>query len=195
MRESVEVHHGCLGQTGEHRSAVATRFFTRRVQADFGDYRFAVPAPEDRVIAATLQRMYRHFYIRICDIVNTAELVSGGSLDFEELRRAAETGGIWPGVASYLRIVSEYHQAYRGTALELPKEVFDDARLGISDVFMRGVWIRVPIRRAGFLYAHQMGSMLAHADLHGVFRLSLLPPLASIARLTYKVTGDHHGIW
>lgn len=194
LRESVEVHHKCLGQTGEHLP-VASRFYTRRVRESFGTHLFAVPAPEERIIAATLQRMYRHFYIRICDILNTAELVDSRQVDFSELRKAADLGGIWLGVTSYLRIVSEYHQAYRGTALDLPQDLLSDARLGMADVFMRGPWIRVPVKRAGVFYAHQMKNMLSHADFHGAFRLSLLPPLASVARLAYKVTGDHSGIW
>lgn len=194
LRESIEVHHRCLGQTGEHLP-VASRFHTRRVRETFGEHVFAVPAPEERVIAATLQRMYRHFYIRVCDILNTAELINSEQLDYSELRKAAELGGIWLGVASYLRIVSEYHETYRGTALGLPRDILSDARLGIGDVFMRGPWIRVPVKRAGVFYAHQMKSMLFHADFHGAFRLSLLPPLASVARLAYKVTGDHSGIW
>ena len=65
------------------------------------DLTFLVPAPEERLIVATLQRMYRHFYFRVCDIVNTAALLESGELDFDELKRAADLGGIWPGVATY----------------------------------------------------------------------------------------------
>ena len=75
---------------------------------------FLVPAPEERVIVATLQRMYRHFYLRVCDIVNTAALLESGQLDFAELKKAADLGGIWPGVATYLKIVCDYIRQYRG---------------------------------------------------------------------------------
>src|SRR5437868_2413300 len=64
LRASVEVHHSRLGQTGEHRS-LATRFMTRRIPVRFGSYTFFLPAPEERIIAATLQRMYRHVYVRV----------------------------------------------------------------------------------------------------------------------------------
>ena len=72
------------------------------------------------MIVATLQRMYRHFYFRVCDIVNTAALLESGQLDFAELKKAADLGGIWPGVATYLKIVCDYVRKYRGDAPDLP---------------------------------------------------------------------------
>lgn len=194
LHESVEIHHRCLGQTGEH-IALAQRFCTRRVPQSFGGYTFMIPAPEERIVAASLQRMYRHFYIRVCDIVNTHSLLESGNLDMTELRYAADLGGIWPGVATYLRIVTEFVRHYRGVAYELPSSVLASARFGMDEVFVRGVWLRVPVRHAAQLYGRQMGSMAIRRDLRGVFRLSLLPPLASAAHLTYKITGDPKGIW
>jgi hypothetical protein len=194
LRESVEIHHGCLGQTGEH-IALAKRFCTRRVPQRVGAYTFMTPAPEERIVAATLQRMYRHLYIRVCDIVNTHSILESGDLDFAELKYAADLGGIWPGVATYLRIVTEFVQRHRGVACELPSQVLASARFGMDEVFVRGIWLRVPVRRAAHLYGRQMGGMASRRDLHGVFRLSLLPPLASAAQLAYRLTGDHKGIW
>jgi hypothetical protein len=194
LRESVEIHHGVLGQTGEH-TALARRFCRRRVPQRVDDYTFMVPAPEEQIVAATLQRMYRHLYIRVCDIINTYNLLESGRVDHAELRYAANLGGIWPGVATYLRIVTEFVRQYRGMACQLPPEVLTSARFGMEEVTVRGIWLRVPIGRAGRLYGTQLGQMARRRDLHGVFRLSLLPPLASAARLVYKLTGDHKGIW
>jgi hypothetical protein len=194
LRESVEIHHGVLGQTGEH-TALARRFCRRRVPQPVDGYTFMVPAPEEQIVAATLQRMYRHLYIRVCDIVNTHGILESGKLDRAELRYAADMGGIWPGVATYLRIVTDFVRRYRGTACQLSPEVLAGARFGIEEVTVRGIWLRVPVRRAVRLYGAQLGRMARRRDLHGVFRLSLLPPLASAARLVYKLTGDHKGIW
>lgn len=194
LRKSVEIHHGVLGQTGEH-TALAERFCTRRVPLPVDGYTFMVPAPEEQIVAATLQRMYRHLYIRVCDIVNTHAILEADQLDYAELRYAADLGGIWPGVATYLRIVTEFVRRFRGTACQLPVEVLAAARFGMEEVTVRGIWLRVPVRRAGRLYSTQLGRMALRRDLHGVFRLSLLPPLASAARLVYKLTGDHKGIW
>ena len=61
--------------------------------------------------------MYRHFNIRICDIVDTAAIADAGLIDYEELSILAESAGIWEGVATYLAIISDYVRTYRGTAL------------------------------------------------------------------------------
>src|SRR5581483_10182356 len=99
------------------------RVMQRSVTRLLNGYCFTVPAPEERIIVGTLQRMYRHFYFRICDIVNTANLIETEKIDFDELRKAADSGGIWPGVATFLGIASDYVKRCRGTALELPKDV------------------------------------------------------------------------
>jgi len=195
LNTTIEIHHQRLGQTGEHR-ALARRFITRRVPLQILNYSFLVPAPEEQVIAATLQRMYRHLYVRICDVANTAGLVESGELNYAELRTAADWGGIWPGVASCLKIVSDYLLQYRERGLDLPKSVIRDAQLNGDNLVVRGPWLRLPIfPKIAVFYGKQMASMALRGDLPGTMRLSLLPPLASAAKVAYKLTGDHRGIW
>ena len=62
LPESVEVHAQRLGQTGEH-TVLARRFVTRRTATTVDGLTFLVPAAEERLIIATLQRMYRHFLL------------------------------------------------------------------------------------------------------------------------------------
>src|SRR6202162_1537562 len=71
LPELIEVHAGRLGQTGE-QTAVTRSVSTRTRMAGGGGDLFPVPAPEERLIISTLQRMYRHFYLRLCDVVDTA---------------------------------------------------------------------------------------------------------------------------
>ena len=195
LSELIEVHSQRLGQTGEHR-AVAERVVRRRTPQPLGGFGFPVPAPEERIIIATLQRMYRHFYFRICDIVNTANLIETEKIDFDELRKAADLGGIWSGVATFLVIASDYVRRYRGTGLELPKEVTDSARFGGNKITVRQKFLRVPIVPEGAgLYTRQVTETALRGDLTGTFRLSLLPYLASAAALAAKVTGSDKGIW
>jgi hypothetical protein len=193
LRATVEVHHGRLGQAGEHR-VLAHRFLTRRVPAQIAGYTFFLPAPEERIIAATLQRMYRHLYVRICDVANTAALVESNQLDYAELRLAAESGGIWPGTVSYLKIVADYIGQYRGQKLVLP--MTEAPVLDGRSLFVRGPWLRVPVFPGVVsLYGRQMAAMVLRGDVPGVVRLGLLPPLASMATLAYKLTGNPRGIW
>lgn len=201
LPEAVEIHVNRLGQTGEH-TAMAQRFVSRRVEksvrvpATDVDLTYLVPAPEERVIVATLQRMYRHFYFRVCDIVNTAGLVEVGVINYNELKRAADMGGIWKGVCSYLKIVSDYVLAYRGYGLDLPRQVVETAPFGGEKVFVRARFIRVPIMPQGAeLYTEQVTRTALRGDVPATFRLSLMPGLATAAAISYKLTGSDKGIW
>lgn len=195
LRELVEIHVGRLGQTGEHVHA-ARELLSRARMESFGVFRLMVPAPEDRIFLATLQRMYRHFYLRLCDIVNTAELVERTGLDYAALRSSACEAGIWDGVASYLCVVSDYVRSFRGQELPLPAEVRSAARMGGEGIYYEGDFLRVPIvPEAVKLYMAQLSSFVQRRDLSGTLRLSMLPGLASAAALGQKLTGSDKGIW
>jgi len=195
LKEAIEVHCKRLGQTGEH-TAMARRFVTRRVAKQLSGYTFMVPAPEERVIVATLQRMYRHFYFRVCDIVDNAALIESGALNYSELRSAALDGGIWPGIATFLCIVADYVQRYSGRVLPLPQYVRSAARFGGEQVTPGGKFLRVPIMPYGAkLYTEQVRQTALRGDVPATFRLSLLPPLASAAAVAYKLTGSDKGVW
>ena len=195
LPEAVEVHARRLGQTGEH-TALARRFISRRVPREVGSFRFLVPAPEERIIEAALQRMYRHFYFRVCDIVDTAALVDSQALGFAELQAACEQAGIWPGVASFLRIVSDWTERYRGEPLPLPARVVADAHFGGDIVYPGGRFLRIPILPHGLrLYTAQMLRTASRGDLAATLRLGLLPPLASAAAVAFRLTGSDKGVW
>lgn len=195
LRESIETHIGRLGQTGEHID-LARRFIRRRVSLRVDGHDFFVPAPEERIIAATLQRMYRHFYFRVCDILNAAALVESGALDFSELRVAAQQAGIWQGVAGFLKIISDYVRSYRGHDLRLPDWVLAAATVSGDKIYPRARFLRLPLLPyAAGLYTSQLRQMLSHGNMPATLRLSLLPPLASAAAVAFKITGSDKGVW
>ncbi|PYX92649.1 MAG: hypothetical protein DMG67_06220 [Acidobacteria bacterium] len=195
LPELVEFHLKRLGQTGEHRG-LAQRFVTRRMEKEVGGMKFHVPAPEERIVVATLQRMYRHFYFRVCDIVNSAMLVESGSLDFFELRRATEAAGIWEGAATFLVIVSDYVRRYRGYNLNLPRLVYEAAPFGGEKILIRERFLRVPIMPEGAkLFTREITHVALRGDLPATLRLNLLPPLALAAAVAYKLTGSDKGVW
>jgi hypothetical protein len=145
---------------------------------------------------STLQRMYRHFYFRLCDIVDSAALVESGAVDYLDLRASANASGIWEGVATYLVIVSDYVKRYRGTGLELPRLVTDTARFGGEEIYYRKDFLRVPIMpQSASLYGTQLTGLLRKRELHSSARLGLLPWLATAAAVGQKITGSDKGIW
>jgi hypothetical protein len=195
LPESVEVHIGRLGQTGE-QSAIAATLLQRTRHVELAGRTFRVTSKSDRLLLSTLQRMYRHFYFRLCDILDSAGLVEKDGVDFHDLRKVATTADIWEGVATYLTIVSDYMEMYRGRGLTLPQSVMADTRFGGESVFYARGFIRVPIMpQSARLYGTQLAGILRKRELHNGARLSLLPWLATAAVVGQKLTGSDKGIW
>jgi hypothetical protein len=192
LPELIEIHVQYLGQTGEHK-ALARRVIERSVLRDVGGHTFRVPAPEERIVISTLQRMYRHFYFRLCDMVDVCNLLQQG-IDFSELRQAADAGGIWPGVATFLHLVQKYVQAY-GAEVDLPQQVLASARSPQMQVKLRANFLRVPLLPSAGLYGAQLLSAGANGDVRAMCRLPLLPPLAVSALVAFRLTGTDKGIW
>jgi len=110
--------------------------------------------------------------------------------------RKAEAAGIWPGVATYLTIVSDHVKQYRGTPLTLPGFVREAARFGGNQIKARARFLRVPVLPHGAaLYTHQVTHTAMRGDVPGTLRLGLLPYLASAAAVAYKITGSDKGVW
>ena len=195
LPELIEVHARRLGQTGE-QTALTRSVSERAVIRKVGPYSFRVAAPEDRIVISTLQRMYRHFYIRLCDIVDNARLLDSRNVDFEYLHSLGSGSGLWEGVATYLNIISEYVESYRGSGVPLPALVRDAAKFGASKVRFRKDFLRVPILPDSMnLYAGELKTLLFRGELRNTLRLSLLPGLATAAALEQKITGSDKGIW
>ncbi|MGD0910825.1 MAG: nucleotidyltransferase family protein [Terracidiphilus sp.] len=195
LPEAIEIHIGRLGQTGE-QAAIASSLVERSRPVQIDGHAFRVASIADRIMISTLQRMYRHFFFRLCDVVDSAQIMEAGLVDYEALRRQATQAGIWEGVATYLKIVSDYVKIYRGTGLELPQFVKAAARFGGEKVFYRDSFLRVPIMPQSVeLYGTQLAGVLKMGELENGARLSLLPWLASAALLGQKLTGSDKGIW
>jgi Uncharacterised nucleotidyltransferase len=195
LPELVECHVKWLGQTGE-QVALARRVEQRQMLRQIGEYVVPVPAPEERIVISTLQRMYRHFYIRLCDIANIAALLRDQVVDFAELKKTADMGAIWPGVATLLTIVMEYVKRYGGTEIRLPQEVTSSARSSEKRTYISEKFVRIPIvPDAAELYTQQMVGIGASRNFRAMFRLGLLPALATAAFIGYKLTGSDKGIW
>ena len=195
LPELIEIHVRRLGQTGE-QVAIASSLLASTRAINVAGHTFRVASKSDRLLISTLQRMYRHFYFRLCDIVDSAVLVENDGVDFDHLRAAATRAGIWEGTATYLAIVSDYVKSYRGWGLDLPKFVMQAARFGGDAVYYSKGFIRVPIMpQSAKLYGSQLVGVLRKRELHNGARLSLLPWLATAAVVGQKITGSDKGIW
>jgi len=148
------------------------------------------------MIISTLQRMYRHFYIRLCDIADNARLVESAAVDYAYLKSLASSAGLWDGLATFLVIVSGYIGAYRGTGLDLPELVTAAARFGEERVRFKRNFLRIPIFPQAACLTPRNGKDYCSAEsCKNTLRLSLLPGLATAAALELKLTGSDKGIW
>jgi hypothetical protein len=194
LPELLEVHAQRLGQTGE-QVAITNSLVARAEHAQFESSTFRVPRAEDRIVISTLQRMYRHFYLRLCDVADMARLVESGSIDYVYLRSLARSAGLWDGLATYLVVVSDYVESYRGEKLPLPAWVKNAAHFGADQIRLRK-FLRIPIfPHAANLYAKEWTKLLFNGELQNTLRLSLLPGMAMAAALAFKITGNDKGIW
>ncbi len=193
LAELIEIHVRYLGQTGEHVD-LARRVVQRRIPKKIARQTFLVPAPEERILISTLQRMYRHFYFRLCDMADVARLLQNKSVNFLELKRAADTGGIWPGVEAFLLLVYKYVASF-GVNLEVPGNILESKSFSRVSVHLGKGFLRVPKLPAAGLYAKQLANAGVQRDLRAIFRLPLLPPLAISALLAYRLTGSDKGVW
>jgi hypothetical protein len=196
LPELVEVHIGRLGQTGE-QVAITNCLVARAGFAQFGPYAFRVPATEDRIMISTLQRMYRHFYLRLCDIADNARLIDSGAIDYVYLESLARPAGLWEGLTTYLVMVSDYVSSYRGRGLALPSAVRSlAARFEKKPLNFRRQFFRIPIfPHAASFYTSEWKRLLFNGEFRNALRLSLLPGLAAAAVLEVKLSGNDKGIW
>ena len=195
LPEAVEIHVGRLGQTGE-QTTIASNLLRRVRSIEIAGLPFRTASISDRLLISTLQRMYRHFYFRLCDIVDSGELIESGAIDYADLRSSASAAEIWEGTATYLVIVSDYVKQYHGTGLELPAFVTAASRFGGDQAYYARSFLRVPIMpQSASLYGSQLTGLLRQGDLNNSARLGLLPWLATAAFVGQKITGSDKGIW
>ncbi|MGC2248793.1 MAG: hypothetical protein WA609_19475 [Terriglobales bacterium] len=193
LPELVEIHIQYLGQTGEHVE-LARRVIERRAHKIVGACDFKVAAPEERIVISTLQRVYRHFYFRLCDMIDTAALLQSGAVHFGELKRSANAAGIWEGVATYLCLIRNYVQSYGGN-VSLPEDIVQAAVSPKSMVQFKDDYLRVSKATGARLYSSQLLAAGKHGDIRALLRLPLLPPLAISALVAHSLTGNDKGIW
>lgn len=195
LNELIEVHVGCLGQTGEH-NALAREVLARRQQRRFGSFSLPVPSYEDQVVIATLQRMYRHYYIRLTDIVNIDLLLAKGLVDFDKIQSIAEAASIWPGVATLMVLACQHAAGYGAPRIGLPDNVTSAARFNSSRTYLDRKFVRVPLMpEATNLFLRQLAGNGRRHNFRAIGRLSLLPFLATAAYLSFRITGDDKGVW
>ena len=184
---TTEWHLGLLGQMGEDRWWPQQILLNSQKWEEV-DTSIAIPAPEHRFLLQVQQRLYRHFFLRLGDVINSISLIKSGTLDWEALRQTALLNGIWGGCLTYLGYLKSIHEVALGRPLdvELPSgEAPGDGRdeLGYCRSFIRFPRFRVVTR----LYREKASALLGYRQWENLGRISLLPLLAAGELFSLKV--------
>jgi Uncharacterised nucleotidyltransferase len=195
LPELIEIHIGRLGQTGE-QTRLGRVLLDRRTEKELAGHKFHVPCAEHQIILTVLDRFYRHYHFRICDVANTAHLVVHQRVDFEQLEQECERAGLRQGLSAYLHVIDQYYAHYRGQHLPLPSRILRCAVFGVDKVYAHAGLLRIPLFPQGaHLFTGELAKALGRMDLWKSLRLSLVPPLAMAAGAKLGITGSEKGIW
>lgn len=195
LNRLIEIHLGGLGQTGQ-QAHMGRSTLRRRITRAFDDYKFSVPSPEDQILIRSIDRCYRHYSLRICDIVDIVEVIRTHSIDFDFLKRESKRAGIRKGVCSYLSIVDGYYSRYGDEHLFLPSWVRKGAAFSVDKIYGHAGLFRIPIFPQGAdLFRHELTKAIRRKDVKKAVRTSLIPPLAVAAGAQFRIRGRDKGIW
>ena len=169
---TVEMHVGRLGQVGEHRR-LAEEIYGHRRRGRIGSLDVSVPSAEGRMILAMLQRIYRHFNFRICDVINVAGLVEDESLSWETVWRLCRESGVDYGVGLGIAMVAD-QLSRLDEDLQLPDNGSIPHPCPYPLSFHRGYY-RFPLRGVvPGVFARQVGGSLRQGAILRSSRLALL---------------------
>jgi hypothetical protein len=177
----LEIYHGRVGALGEH-GAVVSQLIRNGERAVVGGAEFLVPAAEDLLVLHGMQRVYRHGFIRLCDVLSTASVVGRERLDWGYVLRTSEQLGTLHGLRSYLTYVGQIHREALGRELLPPerRERLTSDSCGRGE-FRGGVFVFPRGRVAGRMYFEKVRAAVRAGNWDGVSRLSLMPLVAAAA--------------
>jgi thymidylate kinase len=180
----LEIHCSRLGQLGEER-ALAKDLISNSERIRISGKTAYIPKPEYRILLCVLQRMYRHFNIRICDVYNTIGLIKSNSINWQELKSISIKYGIWEGVSRYLSYVQKIGRHY-GVELNIEHQLENWPEL-IKD---KNMHFRFPLVSTGLkVYSKKIASEIGGFNLYSLSRISLIIPLSLIHFGSVKLFG------
>lgn len=179
---TLEVHGGRLGQVGEH-DRLAMDILASRCRVSVGGVQTFAPSVESRLLLAMLQRIYRHFNFRVCDVVNLGQMLRDEQMNWDAAWRMARVGGVTQGVAVGLRSVHGLLDRLGVACPAAPLPSMAGTVRAVELTFRReyyrfGLWAVVP-----GAYARQFVQFARRGRLAKVGRLSLLAALMAFVGL------------
>ncbi|MDB4349545.1 thymidylate kinase [Omnitrophica bacterium] len=183
---TLEVHCSRLGELGEE-NLLANDLLLNSEKIELEGRTAYVPKPEYKILLCVLQRIYRHFNIRICDVYNTITFINSGLIDCTYLKEISIKYGIWEGVSLYLGYVRKI-ASYYGIRFNLNGDLeTKDWPESIKD---KNMHFRFPLLSTGVnVYWKKIVNETKRQNLYGLSRLSLVGPLSLAHYISVKLLG------
>ena len=191
---ALEVHYNRLGQVGEHKAYPKILMRNRQTAAIDGIKTF-IPSPEDQLILRVIQRIYRHFNIRISDVFNTINALNHNDLNWNYLLDITKQIGIFEGLCLYMSYMNQIYRKFFEYDMLSPDLGRVLIKNGLEDLGFKNLHYRFPLFSIpSKVYLKKFFSDFKDFDWEGVGRLSLLLPLALIT-LTYLKVFKRQIVW
>jgi len=177
---AAEVHCGRLGEFGEHRE-LAHHILDNKVSVELEGVGAWVPRRSSSIIVMVLQRLYRHFNLRACDVLNATRWIRSGHVNLEEVYTDAGRFGMLPGVRWFLRFLNEVQVAY-GADKVVPTEPLTDV------LYCKSLLLRFSrVRFVPSMYGRKLAWSLRGRHLDAARRELLVLPLAPAAFFSHYI--------
>ena len=182
----LEIHHGVLGQLGEH-NLYPRLLFERRQVLEVEGIRTLVPSPEDRLIIQAMQRIYGHFNLRVSDIRAAVTLLSD-RLDWDYIKAISKRIGIRCGLACYLSYVEAISRLVDGDFEIDPIVRRELGSYPLDRLAVRRDTCRIPVVSLVLpLFGKKALADLKGCNWEGMIRIMMLPAVFALS-LTESLT-------
>lgn len=191
----LDIRHGRLGHAGQHAD-YATQLFRNQRCVTLGGVTCAVPAPEDQLVLAGVEKVTARRTFHLCDVLHAIGTIRQrrAHIDWDYVVATARTLGIRGALSCYLHYVDDIYARLVGAGAGL----LDPATRRVLGPPPRGLARRAEFGRAGFrfpalwltgrVHAQQLVRKLVARDWTGANRLAIWPFAAVAARLDGRAT-------
>lgn len=102
-----------ITQFGEYYLSTRS-IIANAIPKNLGNITMEVPSSEDQILIACVHRMYRHFFlgIRLCDVVNIANLLKKNRINWEYIHKTAKDAGITRGLNYLIIFVQSVNERF-----------------------------------------------------------------------------------
>lgn len=194
---ALEIHHDRLGQLGdmpEFAKYILEHKVNKKIQYNGETIELPYPEPNSSLMLQILQRIYRHFYIRVSDIENSMNIIKEPSFNLASFLKITGLFGIKPGAYCYLHYLNQLHLSmFQVPVRDDFQKMLNDAveereRVYFNDIIYKRPYYRVPLKTVPMLiYRKKIIHEIKSGKFANCFRLSILPFLAAYTMTNLKL--------